>query len=84
MEGKIMDVTISASSNYEAAFAAERKRVTKCFHQYTADQCATLRASNRMGHRQRLREGEFFYVHPDIPNLMFKTRKAAAEAALTA
>jgi len=35
-----------------------------------------------MGHRQRDAVGEFYYVHPDLPNVAFDTRGAAAEAAM--
>lgn len=73
---------MSAKSNFDIAYDAERKRVVRCFHRYDSETRANHAASFRLGHRQREAVGEFFYTHPDIPNRAFPTRKAAAMAAL--
>jgi hypothetical protein len=70
-------------SNYEIALKAETKRVVRCFHLYSSEVRANHAASHRLGFRQRRREGEFFYMHPDLPNKAFPTRGAAANAALS-
>jgi len=69
-------------SNYETALKAEAKRVTRCFQQYSSETRANHAASFRLGYQQRQRDGEFFYVHPAVPNRAFPTRGAAARAAL--
>ena len=69
-------------TNYEAALKAEMKRVTRFLQRYTSDDRAMHAASHRLGYRQRTAIGEYFYCHPEIPNLSFPTRKRAAEAAL--
>lgn len=73
---------MSGGSNFDAALAAERKRVVRCFNRYSSEQRANHAASFRLGHRQREAVGEFFYTHPDVPGRAFPTRKAAAMAAL--
>ena len=72
-------------TNFEVALAAETKRVARCFHHYTTDQVCTL-AGRRGGRRSRkyIDRGEFFYMHPDVQDRAFPTRKCAAEAALRA
>lgn len=81
-EGASHTHTTSAGSNYEAALAAESKRVIRCFQSYTAEQRADRSASFRLGHKQRRAVGEYYYVHPDCPSRAFSTRKAAALYAL--
>jgi hypothetical protein len=71
-------------TNYETALKAERKRVTRCFHAYSSECRANHAASFRLGYQQRRAMGEFFYVHPDLPNKAFPTRGAAARAAMSA
>ena len=68
--------------NYKTALKAEKKKVTRCFQAYSSEQRASHAASFRLGYQQRQRTGEFFYTHPDIPNIAFDTRTKAAEAAL--
>lgn len=75
---------MSGETNFEVALRAERKKVIRCFHAYSSEQRANHAASFRLGHRQRVATGEFFYVHPDVPNIAFPTRKAAALAGLNA
>ena len=69
-------------TNFKVALKAEAKRCVKCFQHYTSEQRANHAASHRLGHRQRQAVGEHYWVHPDIPNRAFSTRKAAAMAAL--
>lgn len=71
-------------SNFDAAYAAERKRVVRCFRSYDSITRANHAASFRLGHQQRQATGEFFYTHPDVPNRAFPTRKAAALAGMSA
>lgn len=74
--------TDTTLTNYEAAYKAERKRVVRCFHRHSSETRANLAASHRLGYQQRQSAGDFFYVHPDCPNIAFQTVKAAAIAAL--
>lgn len=69
-------------SNYEIALKAEAAKVTRCFNKFSSDERANHAASFRLGYQQRQAVGQFFYVHPDFPNTAFKTRDAAARAAL--
>ena len=69
-------------NNFEVALKAEAKRVTRCFQAHSSETRANHAASFRLGHRQREAVGEFFYVHPELPNKAFPTRGAAARAAL--
>lgn len=71
------------STNYETALKDEMKRVTRCFQAYSSEQRANHAASFRLGYQQRQSLGEFFYTHPDVPNIAFKTRKRAATTALS-
>jgi uncharacterized RmlC-like cupin family protein len=64
--------------------AQEMKRVVRCFQRYTHTERASMQASHRLGHRQRQTAGEYFYVHPDVPERAFPTRKMAALAAIRA
>lgn len=73
-----------ALSNYEEALKAERKKVVRCFHKHSSETRANLAASFRLGYQQRAEIGQFFYVHPAIPNRAFGTRGAAAAAGLAA
>ncbi len=70
------------TSNYEAALKIEAKKVTRCFHAYSSECRASHAASHRLGYQQRQHTGEFYYVHPAIPNVAFPTRGAAARRAL--
>jgi hypothetical protein len=70
------------ASNYDVALKAEMKRVVRCFQSYTSNQRADNAANFRMGYQQRRAIGEFFYTHPDVPNLAFPKRKLAAAHAL--
>jgi hypothetical protein len=63
-------------SNYLAALRAEMKRVVRHFQAYTKEQRIQI------GYRESLGSGEYFYTHPEIPNIAFETRARAAEAAL--
>jgi hypothetical protein len=69
-------------TNFEAALKAEAKKVVRCLQHYTSEQRASHAASFRLGHRQRHAMGEFFYIHPSVPGIAFRTRGAAAHAAL--
>lgn len=71
-------------SNFEIALKAEMKRVTRCFHHYTSEQRANHAASFRLSQRKRQSLGEFFYIHPNLPNKAFPRRSDAARAALAA
>jgi hypothetical protein len=73
---------MTGQSNFEVALKAEAKRVVRCWQAYGWEQRASNAANFRMGHQQRRSFGEFFYVHPAIPNRAFPRRKMAAEAAL--
>lgn len=75
---------MTSQTNYEVALKAEAKKVVRCFQQYTSEQRANHAASHRLGYQQRQSVGEFFYVHPALPNTAFDTRGAAARAALAA
>lgn len=73
---------MSALSNWEVAYRAERKRVVRCLHHYSSETRANHAASFRLGHRQRAAIGEYFYTHPDREGIAFPTRKSAALAAM--
>ena len=66
-------------NNFAAALKAEAKRVVRCWQRYDHEQRSLLASANL---KYRSREGEYFYVHPALPNVAFPTRKRAAEAAL--
>jgi len=71
------------ASNFEVALKAEMKKVIRCFNAYSSDQRASNAANFRMGYQQRRSIGDFYYVHPDVPNVAFPTRTRAAQHALT-
>ena len=52
------------------------------FQRYTHTMRADMRASHRLGFRQRERVGEAFWTHPLVPGLAFPTRIRALRAAL--
>lgn len=54
----------------------------KCFHKFSSEQRAMNAANFRLGHVAKQRTGEHFWTHPSVPNVAFKTRKAAITAAL--
>lgn len=56
----------------------------RCFQLYTSAQRSDLMASHRTGFRQRERLGEFYWIHPLVPDIAFPTRVAALRAALAA
>lgn len=64
------------------ALKAEMKKVVRCFNKFDHDHRAMLAASPRSHHRQKVSTGDFYYVHPEVPNTAFTTRTRAAEAAL--
>lgn len=66
-------------SNYAAALKAEAKRVIRCWQRYDHEQRSLLASASL---KYRSREGEFYYVHPNVPGKAFSKRKLAAEAAL--
>ena len=72
------------ASNYDTALKAEAKKVVRCFQPYSSETRANHAASFRLGHRQREAIGEYFYVHPAMPNTAFPTRKMAAVNGLIA
>jgi hypothetical protein len=63
--------------------AAQMRRVERRFQRYTSQQRADRAASHRLGHRQRQAVGEWFYVHPDVPDLAFDNRRSAAREAIS-
>ena len=67
-------------SNFDLALKAEAKRVIRCWQRYDHEQRSLLASANL---KYRSGEGEFYYVHPDVPGKAFHKRKLAAEAALT-
>lgn len=71
------------AGNFEVALKAEMKKVIRCFHAYSSECRAAHAASFRLGYQQRRSVGEFYYVHPDVPNVAFPTRTRAARHALT-
>lgn len=73
-----------AKENQAIRLATERARVVRHFQPYTAEQRADRAASHRLGHRQRAAVGEHYYTHPDVPDVAFRTRTAAARAGLRA
>tara|TARA_B100000519_G_scaffold202972_1_gene223290 strand:+ start:4655 stop:5032 length:378 start_codon:yes stop_codon:yes gene_type:complete len=62
----------------------EAKRVIRHFQSYSSDARALHASSHRLGHRKRQSIGEYFYTHPEIPDIAFDQKKKAAIAALTA
>lgn len=56
----------------------ERRKVVRCFQRYTGQQQSDRRASFRLGYKQRVSTGEYYYVHPDAPGKAFPTRGDAA------
>lgn len=69
-------------SNFEVARKAEMKRVVRCFQRYDTDQISLLYSHPGNPCRKALDRGEFYYVHPDVPNRAFPTRSRAADYAL--
>lgn len=56
----------------------------RCFHRYSQEERLVLaqHSSRSNGNEKKLAAGgEFFWVHPDIPDVAFKSRKAALKAA---
>lgn len=68
-------------SNYEIALKAEMKRVVRCYQAYTPEQRSN-HDTLKLGIRQRKTFGEFYYVHPALPDRAFPTRKRAALAGM--
>jgi hypothetical protein len=69
--------------NFDEAVKAEAKRVVRIFHAYSSDQRATLASHHRTSRsRKAIDGGEFFYTHPSVPGIAFRTRFAAAEYAV--
>lgn len=71
-------------SNYEITIKDEMRKVIRCLEKYDHHTCANKLASNRQGYIQRRAMGEFYYVHPAIPDRAFPSRKIAAITALEA
>lgn len=59
----------------------ERRRVVRQFQRYSHEQRMNRAASFRLYPGQRTAIGEFFYIHPDLPDVAFPTRRAALNAA---
>lgn len=70
------------ASNYEVALKEEMKKVIRNFHHFDLDTITLLYSRTGNPCRKALDRGEFFYSHPDVPNIAFPTRKRAAEHAL--
>ena len=68
--------------NFEAALEAERKRVVRRFHQFSTNEVAWLLSKPGRPSRKAIAGGEFFYAHPAVPNALFRSRDAAAQAAV--
>jgi hypothetical protein len=75
-------MTARPHTNFEMAVKSEMKKVVRGFHHYSTDQVSLLR--NRVGRpcRKALDEGEFFYTHPDVSGICFRSRSQAASYAL--
>jgi hypothetical protein len=71
-----------AVSNFEAALKAEMKKVVRRFHHYSTDRVALLRSRVGTPDRKAVDGGEFFYVHPDVHGICFRSRSQAASYAL--
>jgi len=56
-------------------------KVTRCFQRFTHDERTARAASFRTGHNQKIAVGEFYYIHADLPNVCFRSRKEAIEVA---
>lgn len=65
--------------NYSAALKAEAKRVIRCWQRYDHEQRALMASVNL---KYRSPNGEFYYVHPDVPGRAFPKRRHAALAAM--
>jgi hypothetical protein len=65
--------------NYDAALKSESARVVRHWQSYSVE-ARTIMASGNLQYRSRA--GEYFYVHPELPNVAFKKRKLAAQAAI--
>lgn len=75
---------MSVVDTRNAQYKQEARRVRRIFQGYTSETRAMHAASHRLGHRQRGAVGEYFYVHPERPDVCFPTRKAAVLAGLAA
>lgn len=73
---------VTPAGNHDTMLKAEMKRVIRCFQGYTPEQRSNMRAFLTLGYKKRHSVGEFYYVHPALPNRAFPRRKAAAKAAL--
>jgi hypothetical protein len=72
------------NTNFEAALKDEAKKVVRQFHRYSTDQVSTLASHRRTSSsRKCIDRGEFFYTHPDLPGVCFRSRGAAANAAIS-
>jgi hypothetical protein len=69
-------------SNYETALKAEMKKVIRCFHRHDTDAIAILRSRRGRPCQEALDGGVFFYSHPSVPGIAFRTRSQAAEYAM--
>jgi hypothetical protein len=70
------------ATNYEIALKAEMKKVVRHFHHFTVDQISLLYSKVGNPCRKALDGGEFFYSHPEVPGIAFKTRSQAARYAM--
>jgi len=66
------------------AYRQAMRQTTRHFQHYTSEQRADRASSHRLGPRQRLAVGEYFYTHPDVPGRSFPRRSRAARSAVLA
>lgn len=69
------------TSNFETALKAEMKKVVRQFQHFTTDQMSLL-LSTRNNRTKCANRGEFFYTHPNVPGICFRSRSHAAEYAM--
>ena len=60
----------------------EKRKVVRGLHKYSHHERADRAASHRLYHRQKAAVGEFFYFHPENPDVCFPTRTAAPKLTL--
>lgn len=70
------------AGNYEIVLKGEMKKVIRHFHHFTVDQISLLYSKPGRPCRKALDRGEFFYSHPEVPGIAFRTRSQAAEYAM--
>ena len=72
------------ASETQPTIEEEAAKVRRVWQRYSHEERANVRDSWRLGIRQREALGQYYYVHPALPDRAYRSRKQAALAALAA